>query len=162
MPAMTHEERAKWIVRILVLMLAGGVVAGAWVYQRKDKAQAVVKEEMEEAPKEIDLTIYHFHEPGNPDSEALADHYNELTRKYGQVLVVNRIDIVARPLDGARERVEKAPKTVMAARGQRVFEFDGLWPYFRIEAKVDEILRGLERMSDDWRPKVNGMTRVNG
>lgn len=153
---MTHEERANWIRRIFVLLICAGVAAGAWFYQRKEKAPPPVV--AEEPQHEYKLTVYHFHEPGNPDSEALADHLNEITREYGQVVLVKRVDIAARPLDAAKENIEKAPKTVMVAGGRRVFEFQGLWDHPRLEAKVDEILAGLERATKDWRPEVKGMT----
>lgn len=152
---MTHEERAKWIRWIFVLLLSAGVVAGAWFYQRGHKKEPV--QVVEQDPREFDLTVYHFHEPGNPASEELADHYNEIKRKYSQVVLVKRIDVVARPMDAAKEQIEQAPKSVMVAQGRRVYEFDGLWPYIEVERKIDEILRGLERMSEDWRPKVKGM-----
>lgn len=156
---MTHEERAKWIRWIFVLLLSAGVVGGAWFYQRKHDVKPA--EVAEAPPQEFDLTIYHFHEPGNAASEELADHYNEITRKYGQVVLVKRIDVTARPLDAAKEGVEKAPKSVMAAGGKRVFEFAGVWPYPKLEQKIDQILRGLKRVDKDWRPEVKGMTRAS-
>jgi hypothetical protein len=40
-----------------------------------------------------------------------------------------------------------------------VFEFSGLWDYPAIERKVEEVLRGLERVGKDWLPDVKGMQR---
>jgi hypothetical protein len=45
---------------------------------------------------------------------------------------------------------------------EKVFEFQGLWSQAQVEQKVDEILRGLKRMTKDWRPAVPGMKPVGG
>ena len=155
---MKNEERANWIRRFFVLLVAAGVVAGAWFYQQQNKEEPQVAAEVPE--KEFDLVVYHFHEPGNPESEQLAKHYEEITRRYADIVLVKSIDIKARPLDAAKESIGKPPKSVMAAAGQRVFEFEGSLPYPKLEATIDQILRGLKRVDKDWRPEVKGMVPV--
>jgi len=50
---------------------------------------------------------------------------------------------------------------VMKVKDEKVFAFKGLWQQPEIERKIDEILRGLERMTKGWRPKVQGMKRAS-
>jgi hypothetical protein len=70
---------------------------------------------------------------------------------------VNRVDIAAHPEIAQAEKVTRPPKVVMMAGETRACKFQGVWTQAQVEKKVEEILRGLKRMGDDWRPDVKGM-----
>lgn len=104
-----------------------------------------------------DLEIIHFHLPGDPESEQIADSLNKIAEKYGAQILVTRVDINAEPERAKAEKVTKPPKVVMMAGTVRASKFQGLWTQAQIERKVEEILRGLKRMGKNWRPDVQGM-----
>jgi thioredoxin-like negative regulator of GroEL len=149
----THEERAKWITRGFLLFLAVGILAAVWFYPDKKPPVAAAG-----IVARHDLEIVHYHLPGNPESERLADYLNAIEAKYksGQVLVT-RVDITARPDLAKAEKVTKPPKVVMMAGEVRACKFQGVWTQVQIERKVEEILRGLKRHGKNWRPEVQGM-----
>ena len=150
---MTHEERAKWIIRGFLLFLALGIGGGVMLYpDRKPKVDVTDGEAVV-----YDLEIYHYHVPGNAESEQIADSLNKIGKKYERYVRVNRVDITAHPEIAKAEKVTKPPKVVMMAGDVRACKFQGVWTYAQIEWKVEEILRGLERMGKDWRPDVKGM-----
>lgn len=150
---MTHEERAKWIMRGFLLFLAIAVIGGAWFFPSSKppdttaEAEAIV----------YDLEIFHYHVPGMPESEQIADSLSKIGSKYEKYVRVNRVDITQNPELAKAEMVTKPPKVVMMAGEVRACKFQGVWTYDQIERKVEEILRGLERMGKDWRPDVQGM-----
>lgn len=150
---MTHEERANWIRRAFLLVLAIAIAAAAWFFP-EGKPEIAVSDE----PAVVyDLEIYHYHVPGNAASEQIADSLNKIGAKYEKYVRVNRVDITAHPELAKAEKVTKPPKVVMMAGEVRACKFQGVWTYAQIEWKVEEILRGLERMGKDWRPAVKGM-----
>ncbi len=150
---MTHEERAAWIRRIFILLLSMGIVAGVWFYQKDDPAPPP----RTEVAAGYELEIIHYHQPGNPESEQIADSLDKVGSKYHQQVFVTRVDVTANPAAAKARGVARAPQVCMMAGDQEAFAFQGLWPYFQIERKVEEILRGLKRVGKDWRPEVKGM-----
>ncbi len=145
---------------ILRLLLAAVVVAAAIFLPRWNPKQ---KEEAVEAPPPVHLLeIVHYHRPGAPDSERMADVLNEIKAKYGEQVLVTRLDVVANPDRAIAEKITRPPKVVMLAGTSREFEFSGVWPLDRVERKVDEILHKLKRVGKDWRPPVGGMTPGSG
>jgi thiol-disulfide isomerase/thioredoxin len=108
----------------------------------------------------IVVGIVHCHAPGHPDSEQMADILNNIARRYGDQVKVIRVDITAFPEFAKTEKVTTPPKLVLTAGTVRAAELQGLWPQPQIEQKVDEILRGLKRVSKDWLPEVKGMQRA--
>lgn len=150
---MTHEERANWIRRGIILFIAIGVLLGVWFYPEK---KPEVRQAEQVQAKHL-IEILHFHLPGNPESEALADSLNRIQAKYGGLVLVTRVDIQKEPDRAKAEKVTKPPKVVMMAGEIRACKFQGVWTQAQIERKVDEILHGLERMGKDWRPDVQGM-----
>ena len=152
---MTHEERANWIRRGIILFIAIGVLLGVWFYpEEKPEAKAVAATQ---GHARHHIEVLHFHQPGNPESETLADSLNKVQAKYSGLVLVTRIDVQKEPERAKAEKVTKPPKVVMMAREVRACKFQGVWTQAQIERKVDEILHGLERMGKDWRPDVKGM-----
>lgn len=150
---MTHHERAKIIKRIFFLVLTLAIVAGVWFYPKPKKQEEV---KLPAAP-ENGLLIVHHHLPGDKVSEQLADILNKVQKKYGKLVIVQRLDFTKNPNTAKAHGVTKPPHVVIIARSQKVFDFQGLWTQPQVELKVDEILRGLKRMTKDWRPPVSGM-----
>ncbi|MCU0750244.1 MAG: thioredoxin domain-containing protein, partial [Akkermansiaceae bacterium] len=130
------------------------VVVGALLYPTpKPEPKAVATQE----EAKHDLEIIHFHLPQNPESEQIADSLNKIAKKYGEQILVTRVDINAEPERAKAEKVTKPPKVVMMAGTVRACRFQGVWTEAQIERKVEEILRGLKRVGKDWRPDVAGM-----
>lgn len=152
---MTHEERANWIRRGFLLFLAIAVVAGAWFFP--DSKPSATSEDTEAEAVVYDLEIFHYHVPGKPESEQIAVSLNKIGSKYEKYVRVTRVDITQHPEIAKVEMVTKPPKVVMKVGEERTCKFQGVWTYDQIERKVEEILRGLERMDENWRPDVHGM-----
>lgn len=153
MPGMTHEERATWIRRIFVLLLATGVIAGAWFYRKTEPPLPPPPV----ASTSYDMEIVHYHEPGNADSTRMAESLNQIGKKYAMQVLVTRVDIAANPALAKTRGINRTPHVSMMTDGQEAFAFQGVWPQADIESKVEEILRGLKRVGKDWRPAVKGM-----
>jgi hypothetical protein len=138
------------------LLLAAVVVAAAILLPPwKPKPEPEVRA----APTPVHLLeIVHYHRPGAPDSERTADVLNQIKAKYGEQVLMTRVDVVAHPDRAVAEKITRPPKVVMLAGTSREFEFSGWWPLDRVERKVDEILHKLKRVGKDWRPPVGGMT----
>ncbi len=130
------------------------VVVGALLYPTPKPAP---KAASGQAVAKHDLEIIHFHLPQNPESEQIADSLNKIAKKYGEQILVTRVDINAEPERAKAEKVTKPPKVVMMAGNVRACKFQGVWTDVQIERKVEEILRGLKRVGKDWRPDVAGM-----
>ncbi len=148
---MNHEERAAWIRRGIIALLAVIVVVGVWLFPEKKPPPATVAE----APK-YDLEVVHFHQPGNPESDEIASSLAKIAVKYQKIVLVSQVDMTTHPAEAAAQGVKKAPSVIMSAGGKRVFAFRGKWAHAQIERKVDEILRGLKAVGKDWRPDVKG------
>lgn len=130
------------------------VIVGALLYPTpKPEPKAVASQE----EAKHDLEIIHFHLPQNPESEQIADSLNKIAKKYGEQILVTRVDINAEPERAKAEKVTKPPKVVMMAGTVRACRFQGVWTEAQIERKVEEILRGLKRVGKDWRPDVAGL-----
>ena len=140
-----------------MLTLALGIGAAVWLFPDKPAAAPVTASAEEAAAIVYDLEIYHYHVPGMPESEEIADSLDKVDKKYGRYVRVNRVDITQNPELAKAEKVTRPPKVVMMAGDVRACKFQGVWTYPQIERKVEEILRGLKRMSKDWRPEVQGM-----
>ncbi len=149
---MTNEQRAKIIKRVFFLVLTLAVVAGVWFYPKEKIVEVVLPP----AP-ENGLLIVHHHQPGDKSSEQLADILNKVQKKYGKLVIVQRLEFGKNPQTAKAQGVTKPPHVVMIARDKKVFDFQGLWTQQQVEQKVEEILRGLKRMTKDWRPPVPGM-----
>jgi len=149
---MTNEERANWIRRGIILFVALVVVLGVWFYPEKK----VEKKAGTVAAKHL-VEVLHFHQPGLAESETLADTLNKVGKKYGEQVLITRIDIAKEPQRALAEKVTQPPKVVMMAGEIRACKFQGVWTQAQIERKLDEILHGLKRMGKDWRPDVKGM-----
>lgn len=152
---MSDESNSRWVGVVLKLILTVVVVASAILIPRCEKPVEETKGDSE--PEHL-IEILHYHQPRNPDSEQLAERLNAIGKKYGNQVLVTRVDITTHPQRAAAERVANPPKVVIMAGTVRAFEFSGLWPLDRIEQKVEEILRGLKRVGKDWRPPVSGMS----
>jgi hypothetical protein len=161
---MTHEERASRIKKVFWIVLILAVVAGAWFYPKPvAEEKSVAASEAPEVPANADaLMIVLYHSPGDPDSAHMAEILSRIELKYGQQVFVTKVDFTASPESAREQAVAKVPHVVMSARGQRLFDFQGPWPYPQVERKVDELLHGLKRFGKDWRPPVPGMTRTGG
>ncbi len=107
------------------------------------------------------LKILHFHLPGNPQSEETADHLNQISKRYEKQVLVVRIDVRENPGWAQAEQVTASPTVIMTAGTLPAWKIQGLWPYPRIQSKVDELLHGLLRVGKDWRPEVPGMRPSN-
>ena len=151
---MTHEERASWIRRGIILLVSIGVLLGVWLFPEKKPEPKPVAAELE--AKHL-IEVLHFHLPGNPESELIADHLNKIQTKYGEQILVTRVDVQKEPERAKAELVTKPPKVVMMAGTVRACKFQGVWTQVQIERKIDEILHGLKRMGKDWRPDVQGL-----
>ena len=152
---MTHEKRASIIKKLLFLVLVAAVVGAVWFFPKP--AEKVATKTEVEAPAEDALEINDYHLPGDPNCEKLADILNKVQKKYGRLVVVNRIDVKAHPELAKAQGIKKVPHVIIVASKQKVFEFEGLWSQEQVERKVEEILRGLKRVGKDWRPTVAGM-----
>jgi hypothetical protein len=153
--AVTHEERANWIRRGIILLLAIGVAAGVWFYPERKPPPAAAESAADAV--HYDLEIFLYHQPGNADSEQMAASLAKVAEKYSKQVRLNVVDITAHPEKAAAEKVTRPPKTVMMVGEIRACKFQGVWTERQIQLKVDEILHGLERMGKDWRPDVKGM-----
>lgn len=149
---MTHEQRAKWIRRIFILLLTAGIVGGAWLYRETEPPPPPAV-----ASTSFDMEIIHYHEPGNPQSVEIAESLNEIGKKYAMQVLVTRVDITANPLVAKTRGVNSAPHVSMMTGETEAFAFQGVWPRDQIERKVEEILRGIKRVGKDWLPEVKGM-----
>jgi hypothetical protein len=154
---MTREQRTEWLRRGIVAAIFIGIATAAWLYREKIvQLREAPKVAATPAPKH-ELDLLHFHQPGNPQSEQMADHLNSLQTKYTGQILVTRIDVSAEPQRAAAERIGRFPTVFVMAGSSRELQIQGLWPRDRIEQRVEEILRGLRRMSSDWMPQ--GITR---
>lgn len=148
---MTHEQRAKWIRRIFILLLSAGIIAGVWFYRKTEPPPPAV------ASTSYDMEIIHYHAPDNPQSVEIAESLNEIGKKYAMQVLVTRVDITANPLVAKTRGVNSAPHVSMMTGETEAFAFQGVWPRDQIERKVEEILRGIKRVGKDWLPEVKGM-----
>ena len=149
---MTNEQRAKIIKWVFFLLLTIAVIAGVFLYPKSRPEEVVLPP----AP-ENGLLIVHHHQPGDKPSEQLAETLGKVQKKYGKLVIIQQLDFRKNPRTAKAQGVTKPPHVVIIARDQKVFDFHGLWTQQKIEQKVDEILRGLRRMTKDWRPEVPGM-----
>jgi Thioredoxin len=153
---MTREQRTEWLRRSIVAAIFIGIATGAWLYRENIARLSGTPQMIAPAPKH-ELDLLHFHLPGNPNSEQMADHLNALQTKYTGQILVTRIDVSAEPQRAAAERIQRYPTVLIMAGSSRELEIRGLWPRDRIEQRLEEILRGLRRMNKDWMPQ--GITR---
>ena len=158
---MTHEERAVWIRRGIIVFLALGICLGVLFYPEK-KPETTAKPAVEEKKdlKNYAMEILHFHQPGNPESEQIAKSLDEVGRKFEKQVLVTRIDVTKEPERAKEEKVTKPPKVVMMAGQERACKFQGVWTEQQIELKVEQILSGLKTAGKDWRPEVQGMQKA--
>jgi thioredoxin-like negative regulator of GroEL len=129
------------------------VVTAVWLYPSAPPPAKVSTE----VAAVHDIEILHFHLPGDPDSEQIAVSLDKVAEKYGEQILLTRVDVNADPERAKAEKVTKPPKVVMMVGEIRACRFQGVWSQAQIERKVEEILRGLKRMGKDWRPDVAGM-----
>lgn len=103
------------------------------------------------------VAIIHCHLPGDPASEQLADHLNQIRKKYGKLVTVTRVGFTTQPKDWQAQKGVTLPYVMMIAGTENVFQFQGLWSYAKLEKKVEEVIHGVRRVGKDWRPVVPGM-----
>lgn len=159
---MTHEVRAVWIKRGIIVFLALGVCLGVLFYPEKPPEEVKAKAPAEEKkdPKNYAMEILHFHQPGNAESEQIAASLKEIGRKFEKQVMVTTIDVAKDPERARVEKVTQAPKVVMMAGQERACKFQGVWTEPQIERKVEQILSGLKSAGKDWRPPVQGMEKA--
>lgn len=153
---MTHEGRAKIIKRIFYLVLTIVIVTGVYFYPMRH-VEKPVDEKQNDA-----LIIEHYHLPGDPASEQIANVFNVIQKKYGKLLEVHRIDIQKNPELAKAQGVTKPPHVVFTYHKGKVYEFQGIYSEAQIEKKVDEILHGLKRIDKAGHPPVPGMKPAGG
>ncbi len=154
---MTHEQRAKWIKGIFFLVLAAAVIGGVFFYP---------KPKVEEAKPTVipddGLELVLYYQPGGTGSEQLSATLDRVAAKYGKQIILQKVDAKSKPEVAKAQGVSKLPHVIINSKAGKAFEFQGNWPQPQVEAKVEEILRGLKRMGKDWRPPVPGMKPVSG
>ncbi len=148
---MTHEQRAKWIKWIFLLLLSGGIIVGVFLYSDTEEVIQPVQ------IPENGLQIVLYEDPAEHDSKELGKTLDGIQKKYDELVIVTHVDFEKHPKMAKAAGVTKPPHVVMIAKSGPVFDFQGLWSREKVELKVDEILRGLKRFSKDWRPAVKGM-----
>lgn len=141
---MTHEQRASLIRRLLYLVIAAGVLAGVWFFPTK-KPPADPAE-----TKTVVLSLVHHQRQGDPESEKLGAVLDGVQKKYGKQVTLTRVPMT-------EEEKAKPTYVGMSLGKDEIFRFEGFWERSKVEMKVEEILRGLERVGKDWRPEVKGM-----
>jgi hypothetical protein len=154
---MTREQRTEWLRKSIVAAIFIGIATAAWLYRENIAQLRPAPKAIAPAAPKHELDLLHFHQPGNADSERMADHLQALQTKYTGQILVTRIDVSADPQRAAAERIGRFPSVLVMAGSSRELEIQGLWPRDRVEQRVEEILRGLRRMSRDWMPQ--GITR---
>ncbi len=155
---MTHEERAVVIKRVFFLVLAVSIVAGVYFFPAPKKKETSSKSEVQDKR----LIVNHYHLPGDPASEQIADVMNHIKKKYESYLVVNRVDIKQSPELAKAQGVTKAPHVTVFSGSEKIYEFQGPATEVQVEKKIEEILRGLKRIDKNWRPPVPGMKSAGG
>ena len=154
---MTIEQRASLIKWSFWTLVIAGIIIGVFVYRKST----------EEPPPDIrpiaenGLELILHRVPGEKDSDELSAILEKVERKYGKLLIVRRVDFKRHPEVSKAQGVVKTPHVIINTKTGRAFEFQGLWTQPQIEMKVDEILRGLKRMTKDWRPPVPGMKPIS-
>lgn len=172
---MTEEQRVSLIRKFFVLFLVIAIGAGTWFYHhsKKDGFASLLlrlkldlpdeKPPAELSPKREDcLTIIHFHLPGNPASDQLANVLTKVGNKYGEYVDVTQAGFQAQPKDWLANAGIKLPYVLMITGSKIVFQFQGAWSQPMMEKKVDEILFSIKSMDKNWRPDVPGMIRKGG
>ena len=104
------------------------------------------------------VTILHCHLPGNPASEQMADVFNSIQKKYGNLVTVIRAGFPAQPADWQKQKRISLPYVIMIVGSENAYQFQGLMPLPQVEKKVEELIFGVRRVGKDWRPDVPGMT----
>jgi len=155
---MTHEERAKWIKRIFVLVLAAVVVAGVFLYPKPKPKVEKVKEVEVPVIQDDGVELVLYYQPGGTGSEQLSATLDRVAVKYGKQAIVQKVDAKTHPEKAKAQGVSKLPHVIIYSKAGKAFEFQGNWTQVQVEGKVEEILRGLKRVGKDWRPTVPGMT----
>ena len=154
---MTHEDRAKLIIRTFLVVLATGIVAAVYFYpESKENNGKAATSGKPEAPDNR-LRVVHYHQPGDPSSEQLADVLNNIQKKYDKYVNVSRVDIKKSPELAKAQGVTKTPHVIVFSGNDKIYEFQGPATQAQVERKMEEILRGLKRIDKDWRPPVPGM-----
>ena len=150
---MTHEKRAVVIKRCLLLVWSVVIVGGAWFFPwpRVEVAKGAADE-----PRI--LAVVHYNLPGDPSSAQMGAILDRIHKKYGKQITVSHLDSPPPAAkEGAVQAARKAPCVTMSLKAQEYFYFGGPLPYADVEQKVEEILRGLERVGPGWRPEVTAM-----
>ncbi len=166
---MSSEQQSTLIKRILFFLLLVVIGLVVWFFPRsKGDLEKKVGKKVTLGAKEVPpqkslrqgnpVTIIHFHLPGDPASEQLADIFNAIQKKYGPLVTVNRAGFQVQPEDWRVQKKIKLPYVMMIVGNENVFHFQGAWNYAGAEKKVEELIFGVMRVDKDWRPTVPGMT----
>lgn len=171
---MTEEQRGSLYRKLIVIFIILGAGTWAWVYPYSvdgwlSKFKLMLKFNPEpEAPAKMAarpenyLTIIHFHLPGEAASEQVAEVLNQVGKKYGNYVEVNRAGFEVQPADWMERAKIKLPYVLMIHDGKIAFQYQGMWSKANVVKKVDEILFSIRTMDKDWRPKVPGMIPKGG
>ena len=167
---MASEQQATLIKRILFFLLIVVIGLVVWFFPRskgedpQKKVKKIINLGAEEVPIQKSVrqgnpvTIIHFHLPGDPSSEQLADIFNAIQKKYSPLVTVNRAGFEVQPEDWRVQKKIKLPYVMMIVGKENAFHFQGAWNYAGTEKKVEELMFGVRRVDKDWRPIVPGMT----
>ena len=139
------------------MVLALSIGTGVYFYPEKKVEKPAAATVIEKR-----LIFVHYHLPGDPASEQIADILNKVGIQYEKYLVVNRVDIKKSPEIAKAQGVTKAPHVIVSSGSEKIYEFQGPASQIQVERKVEEILRGLKRIDKNWRPPVQGMQPAAG
>jgi hypothetical protein len=168
---MDHHKTAsviKTIFSIVIFVLIAGAV---WLYPKSDGKSGWFKEFMAmiykpaekpippatQSPEKGILIVFHF-SPDEVESTQMGEVYDSFQKKYESRVIISRVNSKLNPEISKEQGVTKPPHAIIIAGTEKVHEFLGLQHKAAVHQKLEEILRGLERMTKDWRPKVKGMT----
>lgn len=161
-PRMTHEQRCSLIKGILILLVILATGTGVWLYDKPKslagKVQIANPQPVVTSPAKpaaMPLKIVHRELPGDPVSRQLGEDVDRIQKKYGHQVIVTHEEIQP----GERKNGKAVPTHVVMFLGnEKVFESQGVWPFAKLEHKVEEFLYRIARVGKDWRPTVPGMT----
>lgn len=105
------------------------------------------------------VTVVHLHYPENQGSLELARSLEEIRSIHPKQVHVTTIDVAAKPEKIAEWRMASAPSLVIQTESERLYSITGVWPKDKLEAKILELIHGLQRSDKNWRPAVEGMER---
>src|SRR5690242_582812 len=104
---MTHEQRAKWIKWIFLLLLSASIIAGVFFYSEDEDVVKPVK------IPENGLHIVLYEDPAEHDSQELGKILDRIQKKYTDLVIVSHVDFAKHPIMAKAAGVTKPPHVVM-------------------------------------------------